>query len=78
MNFKMINLSNLTEIPKFVQAATKLFTKVQLQSDKYTVNAKSLLGVYSLDLSKPVKLIYDENDELIDIFLSDIKHLLVE
>ena len=78
MNFKMINLSNLTEIPKFVQATTRLFTKVQLQSDKYTVNAKSLLGVYSLDLSKPVKLIYDENDELIDIFLSDIKHLLVE
>ena len=78
MNFKMINLSNLTEIPKFVQAATKLVTKVQLQSDKYTVNAKSLLGVYSLDLSKSVKLIYDENDELIDIFLSDIKHLLVE
>lgn len=78
MNFKMINLSNLTEIPKFVQAATKLFTKVQLQSETYIANAKSLLGVYSLDLSKPVKLIYDENDELIDVFLSDIKHLLVE
>ena len=78
MNFKMIDLSNLTEIPKFVQAATKLVTKVQLQSETYIANAKSLLGVYSLDLSKPVKLIYDENDELIDVFLSDIKHLLVE
>ena len=78
MNFKMIDLSNLTEIPKFVQSTTKLFTKVQLQSETYTVNAKSLLGVYSLDLSKPVKLIYDENDELINIFLSEIKHLLVE
>ena len=78
MNFKMIDLSNLTEIPKFVQATTKLVTKVQLQSETYIANAKSLLGVYSLDLSKPVKLIYDENDELIDLFLSDIKHLLVE
>ena len=34
-----------------------------LCSENYTVNAKSILGVFSLDLSNPINLICeDEND----------------
>lgn len=35
---------------------------VDVVSGKHKVDGKSLLGLYSLDLSKPVEVHYDEDD----------------
>lgn len=35
---------------------------VDVVSGKHKVDGKSLLGLYSLDLSKPVEVYYDEED----------------
>ncbi len=62
-----ISLKEVNDVTKFVNLITTYDYEVDLVSGRYIVNAKSLLGIYSLDLSKPVKLVIysDECDELL-------------
>lgn len=62
-----ISLKEVNDVTKFVNLLTTYDYEVDLVSGRYIVNAKSLLGIYSLDLSKPVKLVIysDECDELL-------------
>lgn len=49
---------NLTyaEVKDFVNIVGKYTVETDLKSGRYTVDAKSLLGIFSLDLSKPITL----------------------
>lgn len=49
-------LDKITDVAKFVQLATKCTDDIVVSSGNYRVNGKSLLGLYSLDLSKPVMI----------------------
>lgn len=62
-----ISLKEVNDVTNFVNLLTTYDYEVDLVSGRYIVNAKSLLGIYSLDLSKPVKLVIysDECDELL-------------
>lgn len=49
-----VSLSTPKDISEFVRLASMCSEDVVLRSGHYAVNAKSLMGVYSLNLSKPV------------------------
>ena len=49
---------------------------VDLCSGKYIVNGKSIMGVFSLDLTKPIKMV--AHCEADDDFFDKIKPFLVE
>lgn len=49
-----VSLSTPKDISEFVRLASVCSEDVVLRSGHYAVNAKSLMGVYSLNLSKPV------------------------
>lgn len=70
----MVKLMLIDTIPKvkdFVQQTAKFMYAVKVSSGNYTVDGKSLMGLLSLDLGKPVKVDYAEDDaEMADIFLS--------
>ena len=51
-----IFLRNVSEIKRFVDIAKNFPFDVEILSGKYVVNAKSLMGVFSLDLSQKVIL----------------------
>ncbi len=51
---KTINLSNIEKVKSFVDIANSKDYDIELLSGKYVVNAKSIMGVFSLDLTKPV------------------------
>lgn len=59
--------NNLEEIKEFVNIANTKDYDIELISTKYVVNAKSIMGVFSLDLTKPVlmRAHCDKNGELI-------------
>lgn len=59
VNVAKINLSNLKDIDIFLQIINKYFSKYYLEHESYRVNAKSVLGIMSLDLSNDLKLICD-------------------
>lgn len=49
-------LDNVADISAFVGLATKCKGDVVVRSGNFAVNAKSIMGLYSLDLTKPVKV----------------------
>ena len=51
-----INLSNVNQIKQFVELTQSCNGEILLSSGKYCVDGRSILGIFSLDLSKPVLL----------------------
>lgn len=49
-----LDLSKYGDVKKFIKIASEYPDEIILKSGKYIVDAKSILGVFSLDLSKPV------------------------
>ena len=59
-----ISLTQVSQVKQFVELVGKAPYDVDIVSGRYTVNAKSMLGIYSLDLSKPIQvLIYSYDCE---------------
>jgi len=52
-----INLSTIQDVKKFVNIVNKYDSEIDLVSGKYTVDGKSIMGIFSLDLLKPIELI---------------------
>lgn len=68
---KKIVIDTIPKVKDFVQQTAKFLYEVDVSSGNHTVDGKSLMGLLSLDLSKPVVVCYAEDDvELADIFLS--------
>lgn len=51
-----ISLNKISDISKFVGLASKCADDVVVKSGNFAVNAKSIMGLFSLDLSKPLKV----------------------
>lgn len=64
MNEMMITLSNIQDIREFVNCVILTDYDVDLVQGRYTVDAKSIMGIFSLDLLSPIKLVaHSENVE---------------
>ena len=61
-----IKLSSIEDVRKFVDIVSKYDIDIDLSSGRYIVDAKSIMGIFSLDLLKPIKLTAhsDHTDEL--------------
>ena len=60
LNVKIVSMQ---DADKFNKICTKYDCDMDLQNDKYYVNAKSIMGIFSLDLSKVLILNADTDDE---------------
>lgn len=59
-----ISLTQVKQVQEFVNLVSRFPFDVDIVSGRYTVDAKSLLGIYSLDLSRPLQvLIYSDDYE---------------
>ncbi|MBE6547444.1 MAG: HPr family phosphocarrier protein [Ruminococcaceae bacterium] len=71
-----IRLKEINDVYKLVNILVGFDGDVDLESGRYKVDGKSILGIFSLDLRQPIKLTYagDKADEL----LAQISSLVVE
>lgn len=60
---RIVRISTMQEADKFNKLCSKFDCDMDLVSGKYYVNAKSIMGIFSLDLSNPLKLVAGTNDE---------------
>lgn len=51
-----INLAAINDVKDFVNMVMKYDFDVDLVSGRYAIDAKSIMGIFSLDLSKPIEL----------------------
>lgn len=70
-----ILLNNIDSVNRFVAKMSEKDYDVDLASGKYLVNAKSMMGVLSLDLTKPVTVTADTDDES---FLDEIEEYVAK
>lgn len=60
-----ISLVTIDQVKRFVDLVSRVDGDVDLVSGRYTVDAKSIMGIFSFDISKPMELrIHREADEL--------------
>ncbi len=70
-----LKLSQAEEIKEFVNTVNRYAYEMDLRAGRHVVDAKSILGIFSLDLSKPISLeIY--SDDCADL-MEDIRRFMI-
>lgn len=70
-----ILLKSIDNVKDFVNIVNKYDFDVDLVSGRYVIDAKSIMGIFSLDLSKPIKVEVHADDP--GKFMDEIKGMIV-
>lgn len=71
-----IRLSSIEDVRNFVEVVRQYEGDIDLASGRYVVDAKSIMGIFSLDLMNPITLIaYGDSSEKI---LPSLKNYIVD
>jgi phosphotransferase system HPr-like phosphotransfer protein len=73
-----IKLATIEDAKSFVAVLAEHTIDLDLKSGKYTVDARSLMGIFALDWDKPVEFIINSDDKtVVDSILTDVKTWLI-
>ncbi len=72
-----ISLNSIDKVKAFVNDVTKFDSDFDLVSGRYVIDAKSIMGIFSLDLSKVIDLNI-HNDQDMDSILAVLKPYIVD
>ena len=77
MKTAQISLNSIDKVKSFVNDITKFDSDFDLVSGRYVIDAKSIMGIFSLDLSKDIDLNIHAEDNIDDV-LAVLKPYIVE
>lgn len=77
MKTVMINLNSIDAVKSFVNTVSGFDDDFDLVSGRYVIDAKSIMGIFSLDLAKPIEL-HIQSDNDIDKVLDALKPYIIE
>ena len=78
MNTVQISLNSIDKVKSFVNAITQFEFDFDLISGRYVIDAKSIMGIFSLDLSKPIDLNIHADGAALDSVMEIIDKYTVE
>lgn len=67
MKTVQISLNCIDNVKSFVNRIAKFDNDFDLVSGRYVVNARSIMGIFSLDLSKPVNLNIHKEEQMDEV-----------
>ncbi len=67
MKTLQISLNSIDKVKAFVNDITKFDCDFDLVSGRYVIDAKSIMGIFSLDLSQPITLNVHADDDATEI-----------
>ena len=73
-----ISLNSIDKVKSFVNDITKFDYDFDLVSGRYVIDAKSIMGIFILDLSKPIELNIHVDNSDIDSILEILKPYICE
>ena len=76
MKTVQISLNSIGKVKSFVNAISQFDYDFDLISGRYVIDAKSIMGIFSLDLSKPIELNIHADNE-VDTILSVLAPYMV-
>lgn len=72
-------LNSVDKVKRFVNITVNVKGDVSLKSKRYIIDAKSILGIFSLDLNNPLELRFEKcSDEEISKYLLRIHEFMVD
>ena len=71
-----ISLNSIDKVKTFVNTVARYDGDFDLISGRYVIDAKSIMGIFSLDLSKPIDLAIHSDSE-VDAVLEDLKPYII-
>ncbi len=72
-----VNINSIDKVKKFVNAISVYDNDFDLVCDRYVIDAKSIMGIFSLDLSQDLKLNIQKDTDL-NAILADIDEFIVK
>ena len=72
-----ISLNSIDKVKAFVNEISKFDCDFDLVSGRYVIDAKSIMGIFSLDLNKPIKLAIHANEDELDEVMKALEPYLV-
>ena len=70
-----IQLSTISDAKKFVNIVSRYDYDIDLISGRYVVDAKSIMGIFSMDISKPITMVAQTDNA--DALMEDISEFIV-
>ena len=77
MKTLQISLNSIDKVKTFVNLINRFDYDFDLVSGRYVIDAKSIMGIFSLDLSKPIALNIYADDEIADDIVKQLTSYLV-
>lgn len=71
-----VMLATIDDVKDFVKKTNELNCEVDLSLGKYVIDAKSIMGIFSLDLSRELEL--SVHSDSCDDFMKDIEKYIVK
>ena len=78
MKTVQISLNSIDKVKSFVNAITQFEFDFDLISGRYVIDAKSIMGIFSLDLSKPIDLNIHADGAALDTVMAIINKYVTE
>ena len=76
MRTLLVNINSIEKVKSFVNTISTYDAEFDLISGRFVIDANSIMGIFSLDLSKPITLnIYNDDDNTI---LEQLKPFIIE
>lgn len=72
----IIKLNSIDDVKEFCALTNSCRFDVDVLSGRYAVDAKSIMGIFSLDLTKEVELVVHASDEESEDFFDEIKKFI--
>lgn len=72
-----INLATVDVVKKFVNLTAKIDGDIALISGRWVIDGKSIMGIFSLDLSKDLICEIEASEEQVTIFENELKKLAI-
>lgn len=66
-----LKLNGLDDVKRFIGITSRYGENMTLGNGRYVVDAKSIMGIFTMDLSQPVQLVCEGEDDALKEELRD-------
>jgi phosphotransferase system HPr-like phosphotransfer protein len=63
MNTVTVNLNGIEAVKRFSTVVSTFYSEIDIVKGRYVIDAKSIMGIFSLDLSKPIDVVIHSHNE---------------
>ena len=75
----LLNLNTIERVKRFSEIVLKYECDIDVIRGRYVIDAKSIIGLFTLDISKPVEIhIHSTDKEVLEQFNKDMEEFLCE